>query len=109
LPEVLAGRLDWVREHAGDRFQEIVLSPSAEFVIASDRQAATVQFIEDNGWNDVTNFDEVGEMPGIFIGTVDEIAAAMMQRRERFGFSYFVVPSADIERCAPIVARLNGC
>jgi probable F420-dependent oxidoreductase len=108
LPEVLASRLDWVREHADDRFQRIVLSPSAEFVITSDRQAATEQFIEDNRWHDVT-VDEVGEMPGIFIGTVDEIAAAMMQRRERFGFSYFVVPSADIERCAPIVARLNGC
>lgn len=46
-------------------------------------------------------------MPGIVIGTVDEIVASLIQRRERFGFSYVVVPSAEINQCAPIVAQPN--
>jgi probable F420-dependent oxidoreductase len=107
LPDVLANRISWVREQAGDRFQDIVLSPSAEFVVTSDRGSATEQFIAYCGWHDVT-VDEVGQMPGIFIGTVDEIIAAVIRRREQFGFSYFIVPSANIEQCAPIVARLAG-
>lgn len=107
LPDVLAARIAWVRDQAGDRFPEIVLSPSAEFVITADQRAGAEKLIECRGWHDVT-VEEVGEMPGVFIGTVDEIATSMIERRERFGFSYFVVPSADIERCAPIVAQLNG-
>lgn len=107
LPDVLAERISWVREQAGDRFQDIVLSPSAEFVVTTDQRAGAEKLIECRGWHDVT-IEEVGEMPGVFIGTVDEIAAAMIRRREHFGFSYFVVPSADIEQVAPIVARLSS-
>jgi len=56
LPDVMMCRIEWVREQAGARFKESVLSPSAEFVIAFDRH----QFVEDNEWHDVS-VEKVGE------------------------------------------------
>jgi len=47
-------------------------------------------------------------MPSVFIGTVDQIAADMLARRARFGFSYYVVGDEQREDMAPLVARLAG-
>ena len=47
-------------------------------------------------------------MPSIFIGPVDEIVEEMRARRERYGFSYYVIFDHAIETVAPIVARLAG-
>lgn len=47
-------------------------------------------------------------MPSIFVGSVEQIADDMRARRERLGFSYFVVADADLLAGAPIVARLAG-
>jgi hypothetical protein len=107
LPATLDKRIAWVRENAGARFDEIELGPSTEIVIANDRRAATERLIHENGWDGI-GVEQVWEMPGIFVGSVDEIVAEMVTRRERFGFSYFIVASDKMETCAPIVARLAG-
>jgi probable F420-dependent oxidoreductase len=109
LSATLAERIAWVRQHAGARFDNIELGPSTTIVIAGDRRAATERLIDDNGWRDHDiDVAQVWGMPGVFIGTVDQIAADMVERRERFGFSYFVVPSAQMDECVPIVERLAG-
>jgi probable F420-dependent oxidoreductase len=109
LSATLIERIAWVRERAGTRFEDIELAPSTTIVIADDRRAATERLIEKNGWRDHgIGIEQAWDMPGVFVGTVDEIVAAMIERRDRFGFSYFVVPSAEMETCAPIVATLAG-
>ena len=47
-------------------------------------------------------------MPSVFIGSVNEIADQMEQRRERYGFSYYVVSDRQLDRAAPLVERLAG-
>ena len=47
-------------------------------------------------------------MPSVFIGSVDQIVAEMQVRRERYGFSYYVVLDHIMEIVAPIVACLAG-
>jgi hypothetical protein len=47
-------------------------------------------------------------MPSVFIGSVDQIVGEMQARRERYGFSYYVLFDHAIEKTAPIVARLAG-
>ena len=42
------------------------------------------------------------------VGTEDEIVERLEQRRDRWGFSYFVVQNEAAETLAPIVARLAG-
>ena len=60
------------------------------------------------GWQGITP-QQVFDMPSVFIGTVDEIIADLVAKRQRFGFSYMVVPDSQMESIAPIVARLTGC
>lgn len=45
--------------------------------------------------------------PAVLIGSVEECVDVLIERRERFGFSYLSL-GPDIEAVAPIVARLAG-
>jgi alkanesulfonate monooxygenase SsuD/methylene tetrahydromethanopterin reductase-like flavin-dependent oxidoreductase (luciferase family) len=47
-------------------------------------------------------------MPHFLIGTVDELVDDLRARRERFGFSFVVVPGDAAEAFAPVVERLIG-
>ena len=46
--------------------------------------------------------------PIALIGTTDQIAERLRDRRDRFGFSYIVVHEAEMEAFAPVVAALAG-
>jgi hypothetical protein len=58
-------------------------------VTEAPRQGAE-ELIRARGWSGVT-VDAVLEMPSIFIGSVDRIGEDMEARRERYGFSYYVL------------------
>jgi hypothetical protein len=44
----------------------------------------------------------------LLIGSVDQIAETLWQRRERFGISYIVVLEESLDAFAPVVALLAG-
>ncbi|MEW2085655.1 TIGR03621 family F420-dependent LLM class oxidoreductase [Streptomyces sp. NPDC005283] len=48
------------------------------------------------------------ESPLALAGTVDEVCARLEERRRRYGINYWVLPSAQAEAFAPVVARLTG-
>ncbi|MFC8515308.1 LLM class F420-dependent oxidoreductase [Streptomyces sp. NPDC057257] len=48
------------------------------------------------------------ELPILLIGTVAEIVAQVLARRERYGFSYLTVLEPYMEAFAPVVAELSG-
>ena len=107
LAPAVAQKVEQVRQIAGDRFGGIELSMVATVVIADRRRQAALQFARDRGW-DASSADQVLETPSIFIGSVDQIVEEMHARRDRYGFSYYVVFDQAIEKVAPIVARLAG-
>jgi hypothetical protein len=45
-------------------------------------------------------------MPSVLIGSLSEIVDQMEERRARYGFSYYVVSDRQLDRAAPLVARL---
>jgi probable F420-dependent oxidoreductase len=45
--------------------------------------------------------------PAVLVGDVDQCADRLVERRDRYGFSYIHV-GTDIENAAPLVARLEG-
>jgi probable F420-dependent oxidoreductase len=98
-------QIGYVREGAGDRFDQIELSSIITLIVTDQRRSATEQLIRERGWQGVT-VEDVWTMPFIFIGSVDEIAAQMIERRARLGVSYFIVSDATMETLAPIVAKL---
>lgn len=107
LPAKVAAKLAWVRQGAGDRFPAIELSLVPTILLTDHRHRATEQFIHERGWSGI-NVEHVWLMPSIFIGSVDQIATDMQQRREEFGISYYVLSDAVLAEMAPLVARLAG-
>jgi probable F420-dependent oxidoreductase len=49
----------------------------------------------------------VAASPAVLVGDVDQCADRLVERRERYGFSYIHV-GTNIENAAPLVARLEG-
>jgi probable F420-dependent oxidoreductase len=98
-------RVGWIREAAGERFADLELQVLTFLVqIVPDREDATERLA---GMMGVTAADVDGS-PIALIGTVDQIIERLVERRERFGFSYVVVHEAEMEAFAPVVAALAG-
>lgn len=107
LAPAVARQVDWIREAAGSRFAEIELSMVVSVIITGDRLAAAEELARSRGWSGLSP-EQVLEMPSVFIGSVDGIVDEMQARRERYGFSYYVVSGEIMETVAPVVARLAG-
>jgi probable F420-dependent oxidoreductase len=96
--------LGWVREAAADRFGSLELQISAFAVMVVGSRRAAVRSATMFGFQG----EEALDLPPVLIGTVDEICERLCARRERWGFSTFVVPGEAMEMFAPVVARLGG-
>lgn len=100
-------KLEHVRAGAGDRYDELELSLIPTVIASVDRERTAAELIATRGWAGVSVTD-VLEMPSFLIGTQDEICADLLERRARYGFSYYVVSDEQLEAFAPFVARLSG-
>jgi probable F420-dependent oxidoreductase len=98
-------KVSWVREAAGDRFDELELTIMvSDVVVTDDRHAAADRLAAGLGVSD----DDVLDSPHLLIGTIDEMVETLQRRRELFGISYYVVVEGYMEKLAPVVARLAG-
>jgi probable F420-dependent oxidoreductase len=103
-PEAVGRKLGWVRAGAGPRFEQIELSLIPTVVLSDDRAAAAGALAAERGMS----AEELLAMPSVFVGTLAEIAAAMRERRERYGFTYYVFSDHQAEELAPLAAMLAG-
>ncbi len=103
--EATAQKLGWVRDAAGERFDDLELEIGAYFTIVTDERAATSEGL---GGAFGLSADEVLAHPHALIGSVDAIAEDLEQRREVYGISYVTVPDTALEAFAPVVERLSG-
>lgn len=98
-------RITWIRQAAGDRFDELELQMLTFFVqVVPDRLEAITRLSQ------LLSVDpqEVAGTPIAMIGSVEEIIEELQQRRRRWGFSYIVVHEGEMEAFAPVVAALAG-
>jgi probable F420-dependent oxidoreductase len=102
-----AQKVAWIREGAGNRFDEIELSMMISPLIAERHEDAATQFAAARGWG-AGAATHVLDMPSAFIGPVQRIVDLMEERRDRYGFSYYVVSDRAMAEFAPIVANLTG-
>ena len=107
LPQTLAQKVEWVRQAAGERFHELELNMVITPFFTEQRRQRAEQLLQDRGWNSIS-VEHFLEMPSVFIGTPHEMSEQIQQRREQYGFSYFVVSDLYAEAFAPIVAKLAG-
>jgi probable F420-dependent oxidoreductase len=98
-------RIDWIREAAGDRFDDLELQCLTFLVQFTDDPAALAE-----QYAPLFNQspEELLEMPLGLVGTVDGMVETLQRRREEFGFSYVVVHEPEMEAFAEVVGRLAG-
>ncbi len=107
LPEEVERKLGWIREGAGERYPEIELSLIPTLMVTEDRLGAAAELIAERDWADLTP-EAVLSMPSVLIGTYDQICATLVERRQRYGFSYYIFSDALVDIAAPVVSALAG-
>jgi len=107
--DAVASRLDekvgWVRDAAGDRFDELELNILVFFAQLTDDRHAVLETIAPMFGVTAADADDV---PYAWIGSVGEICDQLRAARDRWGTSYFVVPGDALDAMAPVVAELAG-
>ena len=108
----LADRMDqkvaWVKEGAGDRFDDLEINAWVPVAIITDDALGTAELIAPSFGIAPADAAEALDSPMTIIGTVDQIIDRLEQRRDRWGFSYHVIQADAMATMAPIVAQLTG-
>ena len=98
-------KVRWIREGAGDRFDDLEIEIGAYFtMVMDDPSPAIAGFAQMFGMNEA----ELPGHPHVLIGSVDAICDELERRRERFGISYTTVGADIMDAFAPVVDRLAG-
>lgn len=99
----LADRVAWVREQAGERFDDVELSVNVWSACGSAVPEWMGAAFGLNAADAVDNRDVA-----VLNGTPDEVADVLLRRRDQFGVSYVTVNSLAMESFAPVIERLSG-
>ena len=102
---VLDGKLDQVRQSAGDRFDDLELNIFSFAVVVTDDRQSVSEFVAGRFGLPPSDIEA---MPYVLIGNPEEIADDLRSYRERWGTSYFTVMADAMEPFAPVVAELAG-
>ncbi len=105
LPDRIDEKVARVREAAGERFDDLELNAwlsVAQITDDTEGVAALVAELFDARPEDVL------ASPLALIGSEAEIGDRLRERRERWGYSYTVIPGAEARNFAPLVQSLTG-
>ena len=94
-----------MREGAGDRFAELELNAWLAVAEVTDDSAGFAETMAPFFDADPADFLE---SPLVLVGSATEVAERLEQRRDRWGYSYHVIPGDKAHAFAPIVADLTG-
>jgi probable F420-dependent oxidoreductase len=98
-------KIQWIRDGAGDRFDELELEIGAYFVSVTNDPLSAADAIGSRFGVDGAS---ILSHPHALIGSVDAICDILCERRERSGISYITVAQRNAEDLAPVIARLAG-
>jgi probable F420-dependent oxidoreductase len=104
-PERYAEKVGWVRQGAGDRFDDIELQVRTFIVHVTDDRQATAESLA--AAMNISVEDGLAS-PLAMIGNPAQIVDDLRERREKYGFSYIVVGAEEMDAFAPVVAELAG-
>ncbi|MEO3787195.1 TIGR03621 family F420-dependent LLM class oxidoreductase [Actinocorallia sp. B10E7] len=105
-PDMTARKLQWVRQGAGDRFADLELQVGVGILWVTARPANVLDGL---GRRLGLPADTVAELPNVLVGDTGQIIERLIERRDRYGFSYVVFQGRDLEDALPVVAALAGC
>jgi probable F420-dependent oxidoreductase len=107
----LEDRIAQVHQRAGRRFGSLELNVLIQRVIVTDDRRTAAGGLQP--LIPAMSVDDILDSPFLLIGTYEEMAQALRERRDRFGVSYWVVfagrPGSDqtLDTFAPVIERLS--
>lgn len=104
LSERIDEKVGWLKEGAGDRFDDIEVNAWLAAAELTDDPAVTEMVAAFFG----TDPAALRSSPLALIGTPDEVAEMLEERRDRWGYSYHCLPGDKAAAFAPVVAELTG-
>ena len=105
VPERIDQKVGWVREGAGNRFDDLELNAWLAVAEVTDASAELAEVLA-AGFG--TDAGALLGSPLTLVGSAAEIAERLEERRDRWGYSYTVIPGDKAHDFAPIVAELTG-
>jgi probable F420-dependent oxidoreductase len=105
LAEKVDEKVGWIKEGAGERFDDLELQIRYFFAAITDDRKALAEAAAPGFAMTPEDALEAGIT---CIGTIDEICDQLVARRERWGVSYVVIGDDIFEQFAPVVERLAG-
>lgn len=107
----IARKIGWIREAAGERFEQLELGVLVRRVRITDDPRGAAEHaaaeLSDALSRDLTADRVLGSCEYL-LGSVEAITERLLELRERLGLSSFTVYPQDVETFAPVVARLKG-
>jgi probable F420-dependent oxidoreductase len=98
-------KIGWIREGAGDRFDELEIEIGAYFTFVMDDPSAVLgNFAQMFGFSEA----DMRAHPHALFGSVDTVCEELVRRRELHGISYVTVGEDAMQPFAPVVERLAG-
>ncbi len=98
-------KVGWIREGAGDRFDDLEIEIGAYFTFVMDDPSPVLgPFAQMFGLSE----EEMLKHPHALFGSVDAVCDELERRRELHGISYITVGKDNMESFAPVVERLAG-
>jgi probable F420-dependent oxidoreductase len=103
--EAVDEKLGIIREAAGSRLGDIELNVRVFLVNVTDDRDGAIDFLAK-----AMQVEQkmVETTPFALIGPPAKLVEDLLERRERWGFSYIIVGGGDVESFAPVVAQLAG-
>jgi len=103
--EAVDEKVEIVHAAAGRRAADIEMNVRVFMVNVTEDRDATVDFLAK-----ALSVEQkmVEETPFALIGPPSKLVEDLLERRERWGFSYIIVGGDDIDSFAPVVAELAG-
>jgi probable F420-dependent oxidoreductase len=98
-------KVDWIREAAGSRFDDLELQVRVHLAVVTDDRRAIAEAM---GPALGISADDALTSPHALVGTVEEICDQIVDQRRRWGISYYGWNADAMEAMAPVVQRLAG-
>ena len=104
-PERTREKVAWVKEAAGSRFDDLELNALIGFVMITDDASGIVEAMAPHFGIDA---GDALHVPGVLLGTLDEMIEELQWRRHEYGITYWSIESDSWEDLAPVVSKLAG-
>lgn len=105
--EEMDERVGYFIDCAGERARDIEANLLIQVVaVTEDRAGQANRFVAEH--SPELSVDQLLSAPVVLMGTIDEIAVQLSERRERYGISYFCVHEPALEDFAPVIKRLRN-